>query len=136
MESIIDRRTKLLGMHPATASGKLLRDLLFSFIEEKEITCHRCGGKLLRDNFSIEHKEAWMSADDPLTSFFDLTNVTYSHRFCNYSAAVRQKSGCGSIGEYNRGCRCEACKTAARTKWNKRKYNPEKRRRQYLRTGS
>jgi hypothetical protein len=48
---------------------------------------------------SIEHKEAWMGAADPLASFFDLENIAFSHLSCNCSAASKPNQLYASKGE-------------------------------------
>ena len=73
-----------LGMHPATASNRLVKDLLWSFIEESgRDTCHKCGHPMTRDSVSLEHKTPWLHSEDPLGLFFDLDNISYSHLSCN-----------------------------------------------------
>lgn len=75
-----------LGMNPGTASNRLVKDLLFSFVSAAGHKCHRCGEPMTRDNFSIDHKEAWLDSIDPVRLFFDLENIAYSHRACNSGA--------------------------------------------------
>lgn len=82
----MDKRKQQLGMHPATASARLLRDLLFNYVKRENNKCFRCNGELERDNFSIEHKIPWLNSDNPVQLFYDLDNITYSHQRCNYSA--------------------------------------------------
>jgi len=82
-----DKKSVQLGMNPSTASGRLVKDLLFSFIEKSGCACYRCGEPLTRDTFSIEHKEPWLDSDNPSENYFDLGNISYSHLSCNISAA-------------------------------------------------
>lgn len=109
-----ENKKALLGMDAGTASNKLVKDILFKYIFEAGHKCFRCGGELTRDTFSIEHKTAWMSADNPHKAFFDLDNIAYSHKSCNYAAAHLGKSvyECGTAYSYNKGCRCELCSKA------------------------
>lgn len=83
-----DKRRGLLGMPIGTASARLRKDILFSFVVRMgEDTCFRCLKKIETvGELSIEHKEAWMSAPDPLLSFFDLSNISFSHNLCNIAA--------------------------------------------------
>lgn len=81
------KKTQQLGMNPATASGRLVKDLLFKFVTEAGHRCFRCGEALTRDTFSIEHKESWLDSGDPVGRFFDLENIAFSHKVCNYGAA-------------------------------------------------
>lgn len=81
-----DKKKLQLGMNPSTASGRLVKDILFKLIcETKKNICHRCHTEMSRDTFSIEHKLAWLDAEDPITVFFDLENITFSHLSCNIS---------------------------------------------------
>lgn len=82
----MNKRKEQLGVHPATASGRLLRDLLFHYVMKESHKCFRCDGELERDNFSIEHKIPWLNSDNPIELFYDLDNITYSHQKCNYGA--------------------------------------------------
>lgn len=119
-----------LGMNPGTASGRLVKDLLFKFAVEAGHKCHRCGGELVRETFSIEHKEPWLDSEDPVGLFFDLGNVAFSHLKCNVGASRRPNKGtgvCGTDASYTRGCRCQDCKTA-HCATVKRNNPPEKRR--------
>lgn len=74
-------------MHHATASGRLVKDILFKFIQDAGHKCYRCGGNLTRETFSIEHKESWLDSHDPVGLYFDLDNIAFSHFSCNISAA-------------------------------------------------
>lgn len=73
-------------MNPGTASHRLVKDILFAFIKKDEINCFQCGEKLTRDTFSIEHKVPWLDSDDPVGNYFDLNNISFSHKSCNYAA--------------------------------------------------
>lgn len=102
-----------LGMDAATASNRLVKDVMFSMVEKSgENHCFHCGEPMTRQNFSIEHKEAWLDSDDPVAKFFDLENVGFSHILCNIGAARKVKSACGTTSRYRAGCRCDECKTA------------------------
>lgn len=81
----MDKKHLQLGMNAGTASGRLVKDLLFSFV--KDTPCYRCGEPLTRETFSIEHIVPWLDSDDPVKNFFDLENVSYSHHSCNMKAA-------------------------------------------------
>lgn len=78
-----------LGMNPSTASGRLLKDLLFKFAKDAGHVCHQCGKELDRESFSIEHKTPWLDSEDPQKLFFDLDNIAFSHKSCNIAAARR-----------------------------------------------
>ncbi len=93
MSKATDKKTKLLGMPIGTAANRLRKSVMFSLIVRLgENFCYRCGSEILSESdISIEHKDAWMQADNPKTSFFDLDNVSFSHLSCNVAAGVRPK---------------------------------------------
>ncbi len=63
---------------------------MFSLIEQSgRNACYRCNQKMTVDDYSIEHMEAWQPAEDPIKAFYDLANISFSHKTCNYKAAVR-----------------------------------------------
>ncbi len=80
-----------LGMNPSTASGRLIKDLLFGFVKEAGYVCLHCGGELTRDTFSVEHIKPWMHSDDPKKMYFDLENISFSHLKCNMEKSRRSK---------------------------------------------
>lgn len=113
-----------LGMNPSTASGRLVKDLLWNFVETTgQSACCKCGEPMSRETFSIEHVTPWLDSDDPVGAYFDLGNISYSHRSCNIKAARRGK---GYTEE-------EAL--VARRASNSKSWTPEKRREYYLRAG-
>ena len=81
----------LLGMSWGAACNRLRKKVLFSLIVRlKENTCYRCGNEILSvDDLSIEHKDAWRQAENPVESFFDLDNIDFSHLSCNSAAASK-----------------------------------------------
>ena len=123
-------KKKQLGMDPATASYRLVRDLLWSFVVKNEQDfCHHCKCRMTRENFSIEHIKPWLHSDDPLGLFFDLNNISFSHSSCNSSAARRPNKVHDSLAEAIRV-------RSKRRYWNTPKeIRKQKRREQYLRTG-
>lgn len=127
---MIDRKAEQLGMHHSTASNRLIKDILFSQIEQSNTMCYRCGEPMTRDTFSIEHKVAWLDTEDPIGMFFDLDNVSYSHLKCNRKAAKiaithTEWHANGKKGRH----------PSKKIHDGKRVYDKEKRRQQYLRTG-
>ncbi len=116
-----DKKEIQLGLHPATASNKLVKDILFSLIDKK---CHQCGGEMTRDDFSVEHIVPWLNSEDPVKLFFDLNNIAFSHKSCNFRAARKR------VSKYT-----EEEKILMQRVYNKRGYTKEKRRERYLRTG-
>ncbi|AZV02113.1 hypothetical protein Arno162_71 [Pectobacterium phage Arno162] len=131
----MDKKTQQLGMNPSTASGRLVKDILFKLINELgRNVCYQCGKEMLREDFSIEHKTPWLDSDKPKELFFDLANIAFSHHSRNVSAARRDSSQKrlvtthGSNAMYKRGCRCELCKQVNRARVNRsRNLRPNKR---------
>jgi len=133
------KKTQQLGMNPSTASGRLVKDLLFNFVKKADITCFQCGGELTRDTFSIEHKTPWLDSESPIDLYFDTDNISYSHLNCNIKSARKRGPTViehGTVTGYvDKGCRCDPCKEA-KASYSKKKYSPEERRKRYLVTGS
>ena len=127
-------KAEALGMSYGAACGRLRKILLFNFVVgANQDNCYRCGKKILSvADLSIEHKEAWMQADDPLKSFFDLGNTAFSHLSCNAAAAVNPKKKYFT----------EAAKKSAKLKewktyWDRmgKEQQQERRRRNYAKYG-
>jgi len=119
-----------LGMNPSTASGRLIKDLLFRFVTEAGYKCFRCGEDLTRDSFSIDHEIPWLHSEAPVELFFDLDNVKFSHFTCNSGAARRPHKKYFTEGDI------QAAKKKHNLEGKRRRYTTEKRRAQYLRTGT
>ncbi len=89
------KKDDALGMSHGTAANRLRKSILFSLVVRlEENFCHQCGTEILSEaDLSIEHKEPWLQAEDPVTSFFDLANIAFSHLSCNAGArkTVRRK---------------------------------------------
>lgn len=125
-----DKKKQQLGMNPSTASNRLVKDILWKFIEESgEDVCFKCGEIMSREDFSIEHKEPWLDSDDPVKNFFDLENISFSHLNCNISAARRIKL---TVEEKEKIL--EERKFRKR-EYMKSRYSYESRREKYLTTG-
>lgn len=132
-----DKKAKQLGMNPSTAQGRLIKDLLWDFIVKAgKDSCCKCGGKMERGTFSIEHVTPWLDSENPLGLFFDLQNISYSHLSCNVRDArkVKSTSICGDPVHYRKGCRCKAC-VEGNSEYRKGLYTPEKRHQTYKRSG-
>ena len=107
------KKEQQLGMNPSTASNRLVKDILWKYIQaSSDDMCFRCGLSMSRDNFSIEHKDSWLDSEDPLDLYFDLENISFSHLSCNSGASKKPPAKCGTISNYQKGCRCEDCKVA------------------------
>lgn len=85
----MDKKSKQLGMNFSTASARLDRMILFMLVKEcNRDTCYRCNKKIERyQDLSTEHKEPWQDIDSAL--FWDLDNISFSHRSCNAAAGAR-----------------------------------------------
>jgi hypothetical protein len=97
-----EEKTRQLGMNPSTASGRLHRDLLYEFSKRLDMHwCYQCGAEIENvQEMSVEHKIPWMYSEDPTSLFFDLDNIAFSHKSCNYRAA--RKSRCNITGQYRK----------------------------------
>ena len=64
---------------------------MFSLAQKLEMDCcHRCGIRIESvEVFSIEHKSEWQRAADPVSTFFDLENIAFSHLLCNIRAGYK-----------------------------------------------
>ncbi len=130
----MDVRQQQLGMNPSTASGRLVKDVLYKLVVQTGNNgCHRCGKQMTRETFSIEHKIPWLHSETPVDLYFDLENISFSHLTCNIRAArPRAKPLCGTNSSYASGCRCKEC-TQAMNEVSRKRYTPERRRKQYER---
>ena len=115
------KKAEQLGMPFGTANAKLKKSLLFQFIHQTgRGKCFQCG-KLIQDitDLSIDHKEPWLDSDDPVSLFFDLDNIAFSHLSCNSAASRKNYAECGSYRKYYMGCRCDSCIAASQLKNSK-----------------
>jgi len=103
MESNNKRKARLLGEPYGTANNKLRKAILFKLIKEtNNDVCYRCGKKIEDiDNLSIEHKISWERSKDPVKTFYDLDNISFSHLKCNVAAAKRDVPHPNGRGENN-----------------------------------
>lgn len=118
-------------MDDATASHKLRKLILFSLIQQtaKDI-CFRCQTKIeVVEDLSIEHKIPLLDSSNPVSIFFDLDNIAFSHLKCNI--AYRRKPNKKYFTE-------DELRTANQLRWRnskRRNYSSEARRAKYLRAG-
>lgn len=112
----MSKKAQQLGMNPSTASGRLVKDILFKLVcDTGRNKCFQCGGDLTRDTFSIEHMKPWIDSENPVEMYFDLDNIAFSHYLCNVGARrTLPPSVHGTVSKYAQGCRCEECSTAKR----------------------
>lgn len=78
-----DRRAVQLGMPWGTAQNQLRKQVLFKMVVKAgEAACYRCKKDIqTAEELSIEHIEPWLDVSAEL--FWDLENITFSHRNCN-----------------------------------------------------
>lgn len=80
-------KSEVLGMAISKAAHRLNRDLIYTMGKKLGLmVCYRCGGPISREDFTIDHKVDWLHSDDPVTVFFDLDNIAFSHHRCNAGA--------------------------------------------------
>ena len=111
----------------STASGKLVKDILWNFlIKSSQIMCFHCETPMTRDTFSIEHKVPWLDSKNPRELFFDLENISFSHKSCNCSKARRPNR----VHKDER----EGWRVRSKRKWDKltKPEKKESKRKQYL----
>ncbi len=125
------KKSEQLGMNDSTASHKLRKLILFSLVQQtNRDICFRYQSKIETvEDLSIEHKVPRLDSNDPISIFFDLNNIAFSHLKCNI--AYRRKPNKKYLTD-------DELKTANQTRWRnskRRNYNSEARRAKYLRTG-
>lgn len=125
------KKDALLGEPHGTAANRLRKKVLFAYVKlAGHDNCFRCERKIETVvDFSIEHKAPWQAAKDPVASFFDLSNVAFSHLSCNSSAKSSPNKKYFSV---------EARKDALRimnAERGRRVYTTERRRAKYSRSG-
>lgn len=97
------------------ANNILKKSLLFKLAHNNSnyLWCFRCNKQIETVNdFSVEHKIAWLDSPDPINLFFDLQNITFSHLSCNVKYIRRKVGKHPSKRKYQLGCRCDGCKKA------------------------
>lgn len=97
-------KSEALGMNVGTATGRLRKAILFSLVcRLSENICYQCGEEICSaEELSMEHKEPWLRASNPLECFFDLDNITFSHLSCNCAAASKPGKIYESFGDKRR----------------------------------
>jgi hypothetical protein len=143
-----NRKSELLGMPISTAGYRLARLILLDMARKLQLdNCYRCGEKIESvETLSIEHKESWMLSATPYETYFDLSNIIFSHVLCNSraSATAKKKDFCnkghpmveGNLYYHKKGTRhCLTCKNEYNRLRKQKPEYKEYRRQQYLRTG-
>ena len=132
-----EKKKGQLGMNPSTASARLIKDLLWDFIVSSgKDVCVKCGQKMTRQTFSIEHVVPWLDSEDPISTFFDTKNIAYSHMSCNFRDARKKTiTEHSTVAMYAKGCRCDDCRNAKAKENSKRIFDPLVRKERYKKTG-
>lgn len=125
------KKREQLGMDDSTALHKLRKLILFSLVQQTaQDVCFRCQTKIdTVGELSIEHKMPWLDSSNPVSTFFDLNNIAFSHLRCNIADRRRPNKKYFTDDEL---------KAANQSRWRnskRRNYSSEARRAKYLRTG-
>jgi len=77
----------------STANGRLKKIILFDLVKKLNLDiCYRCNNKICSfDELSVDHKLDWLHSDDPITLFYDLNNIAFSHLDCNVKSRKYKK---------------------------------------------
>lgn len=77
-----------LGMTYGRARAILSKSIIFALAQNSKMDiCIRCNRRIKDVNdFTVDHKQDWLYAVNPLQTFFDLDNVGFSHGKCNLLA--------------------------------------------------
>lgn len=127
------KKQQQLGMNPSTASGRLVKDILYSLVMQTgQNNCFQCGFPMSRETFSVEHKEPWLDSYDPVGLYFDLENISFSHHSCNVAAGRKPNK------KYDSKEEAKEAHLGISREWKKenRTYDPEERRQRYKRFGT
>lgn len=124
------KKSELLGMNFSKASYQLLRLILFDFVKiTNQNNCYRCNKEINSvKELSVEHKISWQSSHEPLKTFFDLNNISYSHKSCNSKAAVNPRK------RWNNRLEARRSRYEKENEIKRANYSPLKRRANYIAT--
>jgi hypothetical protein len=80
------KKRSQLGAPIGTATHRLRKLVLYHLVHKLGLNrCHRCHKRIESpDDLGIDHKEPWLDVSAEL--FWDLSNVTFSHKHCNIMA--------------------------------------------------
>jgi uncharacterized protein YdaU (DUF1376 family) len=73
-----------------TAAARLRKGIMFMLAQRCGMaTCFRCAQTIeIVADFSIEHTQGWEKSSDPVSQFFNLDHIAFSHLRCNQEAAA------------------------------------------------
>lgn len=95
-------KSKQLGVNFSTACNQLRKSVMFSLVQKCGLNlCHRCGKEIETSHeLSLDHVEDWMYKENAQELFFDVNNIAFSHKTCNYGARQRLKGGKSSKSKF------------------------------------
>lgn len=81
-------------MNPGTAANRLKKQLMYELAKRLDMHwCYQCSAEIENhEELSVEHKTPWLHSEDPVGLFFDIDNIAFSHKSCNYKAARPRRS--------------------------------------------
>lgn len=94
MDNANKKRATQLEQPFGTACNRLRKSIMFNLlVRHNENVCHKCSKPIEKiEELSIEHKTPWLDSKNPKELFFDLSNIAFSHLFCNVKSARRSFS--------------------------------------------
>jgi len=121
-------KTEQLGLNVSTATQRLYRKIMFDLsVKCRANKCIRCGELIDKlEDFSIDHKVEWLHSDNANELFFDLDNIGFSHKDCNYRCrrcpkVVKGKTGFKGV-ELNDRCKTKRYSAKISDGSGKKKY--------------
>ena len=101
----VKKKSDQLGMPFGTASGRLKKMIMLRLLQRLgEDVCYRCGKKIeTYQELSVDHKVDWLDVDPDL--FWDLGNISFSHRECNRPGRNMNRFANREIPEGTSWCR-------------------------------
>lgn len=90
-----------LGVSKSTAFARLRKLIMFHLVINCGLEkCCVCKNEILNvGELSVEHKKSWYLSENPVESFFDLNNISFSHLNCNVSTRESYRTGPMSLEE-------------------------------------
>lgn len=87
-----NEKSKVLGENFHKARRRLINKIIKGFFTLRgQENCYRCG-KIIEDEFHLDHIEPWMGAYDPIAAFFNIEHIRLSHPVCNSLARRLNRS--------------------------------------------
>lgn len=94
-----EKKNLKLGMSYGKATHILRKTILFDLVKKLNLDiCYRCNKNIKTiKELSVEHKKAWLNAENSVELFFDLNNIAFSHLKCNVLSSNRKKDECSKL---------------------------------------